>query len=108
MKYYGTIGFWKKDVEIRPGVTRPQIVPREYTGDILDNRQRWIPTEYQNDNLKINIRLSIIGDLYLNENISSVKYATYMGEKWKVSSIDTTKYPRVILELGGVYNGVNA
>jgi hypothetical protein len=107
MKYYGTIGFWKKDVEIRPGVTRPQIVPREYTGDILDNRQRWVPTEFQNDNLTINIRLSIIGDLYLNENISSIKYATYMKEKWKVKSIDTTKYPRVILELGEVYNGVD-
>lgn len=108
MKYCGTIGFWEKDVEIRPGVKRSQIVEKEYTGDILENRQRWASTEFQNDNLVINTRLSIIADLYLNNHISSVKYVTYMGEKWKVKSIDNTKYPRVIMELGEVYNGVNA
>lgn len=108
MKYYGTIGFWQKDVEIRPGVKRSKIVEKSYTGDVLENRQRWATTEFQNDNLVINNRISIIGDLYLNSNISSVKYVTYMGEKWKVKSIDVTKYPRVVMELGEVYNGVNA
>lgn len=108
MKYYGKIGFWENDVEIRPGVKRPQIVEKEYTGDILENRQRWVSTESQNDNLAITSRISIIGDLYLNSHISSIKYAVYMGEKWKVKNIDVTKYPRVVMDLGEVYNGVNA
>lgn len=108
MKYYGIIGFWEKDVEIRPGVKRSKIIEKEYAGDILENRQRWTSSDSQNDNLTINIRVSIIGDLYLNQHISSIKYAEYMGSKWKVKSIDVTKYPRIIMELGEVYNGVNA
>ena len=31
-----------------------------------------------------------------------------MGDKWKVTSLDVSKYPRVIMDIGEVYNGVNA
>lgn len=108
MKYYGTIGFWIKDVEIRPGVKRSQIVEKQYTGDVLENRQRWVPTEDQNDDLTNVNRVSIISDIYFKEHMSSIKYATLLGVKWRVKNIDITKYPRVIMELGGVYNGINA
>lgn len=107
MKYYGEIGFWQEDVEIRPGVSRPSIIPKMYTGDVLRNNQRWASSQHQNDNLTMSHRISIVADLYLNENISSVKYVTYMGNKWKVNSIEVN-YPRVIFELGGVYNGVDS
>lgn len=107
MKYYGKIGFWVDDVEIRPSVFRSQIVEKSYAGDVLDNRQRWNQSGYQNDNLTVNNKISIIADMYLNQHISSIKYVTFMDAKWKVSSIDI-KYPRVILELGEVYDGINA
>ena len=107
MKYYDKIGFWIDDVEIRPGVDRPQIIEKYYAGDILENRQRWDQSGYQNDNLVVKNRISIIADTYFNQNISSIKYVTFMGVKWKVASLDI-KYPRVILELGEVYNGIDA
>ena len=108
MKYYGTIGFWVDDIEVRSGVTKSGIVEKPYTGDILENRQRWVNSDHQNENLTLNIRLSIIADLYLNSHLSSIKYVTYMGDKWKVTSPDVSKYPRVIMDIGEVYNGVNA
>ena len=108
MKYYDTIGFWEDDVEIRPGVSKSSIVERPYAGDILENRQRWMNSDHQNDNLTLNIRLSIIGDLYLNKHLSSIKYVNYMGNKWKVTGLDVSKYPRIIMDIGEVYNGVNA
>lgn len=107
MKYYDKIGFWKDDVEIRPGVYRSEVIEKYYAGDILENRLRWDSTEYQNDDLNVNNKISIIADPYLNENLGSIKYATFMGVKWKVKSIDI-KYPRVIFDLGGVYNGIDA
>lgn len=108
MKYYGTIGFWEDDIEVRPGVTKSGIVEKPYAGDVLENRQRWANSDHQNENLTLNIRLSIIADLYLNNHLSSIKYVNYMGDKWKVTSLDVSKYPRVIMDIGEVYNGVNA
>lgn len=108
MKYYGNIGFWEEDIETgRPSVYRSKIIEKLYTGDIIENRQRFNETQRQNDDLVINNRISIIADLYMNQHMGSIKYATFMGTKWKVKSIDI-KYPRVVLELGEVYNGVNA
>lgn len=107
MKYDDVIGFWEDDVETSPGVYQSQIVEKPYTGDVLENRQRWNSTQNQNDDLTIRNRISIIADLYMNQHMGSIKYVTFMGTKWKVNSLDI-KYPRIILELGEVYNGVNA
>jgi hypothetical protein len=34
-----------------------------------------------------------------------MRYVEFMGAKWKVSSVDATKRPRLVLTLGGLYNG---
>jgi hypothetical protein len=106
MRYYDKIGFWFDDVEVEPGIFRSKIEERYYVGDIIEMRHRWEQSSQQNDNLKINNRISIISDVYLNQHLSSIKYVTFMGSKWKVNSLDV-KYPRVILDLGEVYNGVD-
>lgn len=106
MKFSGTVGFWKKDVEIKPGVYKPEIVERRYTGDVLKNIRRFQSVEnQQNDDLKVNNQLSIISDLYMQQNWASIKYVKWNDVIWKVNSVDIGSYPRVILELGGVYNG---
>lgn len=107
MKYYDKIGFWKDDVEIRPGVYKSEVIEKYYAGDVLENRIRWDTTEHQNDDLNIGNKISIIADPYMNQNLGSIKYATFMGTKWKVRNLDV-KYPRVIFDLGGVYNGIDA
>lgn len=106
MKFSGKVGFWKKDVETKPGVYKSNIVEKNYTGDVLKNIRRFQPAEnQQNENLRVNNQLSIISDLYMQQNWASIKYVVWNGSKWSVSSVDIGSYPRVILELGGVYNG---
>lgn len=106
MKFSGRVGFWIKDVETKPGVYKPEIVEKSYTGDIQRNTRRFQSAEnQQNENLKITNRISIISDLYMQKNWPSVKYVLWNNVKWNVSSVDLSSYPRVILELGGVYNG---
>lgn len=104
MKFYGKIGFWEGSSEIRPGVWRPNIIEREYTGDILQNTRSWQTPDKQNNDLTISNRVTIIADMYLQENISSIRYVTWMGSKWSVTNVDVT-YPVITLTLGGVYNG---
>lgn len=105
MKFSGIIGFWTNDVVTTPGVYRPGIIEKKYTGDVLKNIRRFQSVEnQQNDDLKLNNRLSIISDLYMQKNWSSIKYVVWNGVKWSVTAVDVN-YPRIILDLGGVYNG---
>lgn len=106
MKYYDKIGFWFDDVETEPGIFEPMVEEKYYAGDVIETRQRWENSDRQNDDLTLSNRISIISDMYLNQHLSSIKYATFMGGKWKVIGLDV-KYPRVILDLGGVWNGID-
>jgi hypothetical protein len=36
-----------------------------------------------------------------------MRYVTYMGLKWRITNIDP-QYPRLILTIGGVWNGQSA
>lgn len=106
MKFSGKVGFWQKDVETKPGVYKSEIVEKSYTGDILRNARRFQAAEnQQNENLRVTNRLSIISDLYMKQNWASIKYVSWNGVNWSVTSVDISSYPRVILDLGGVYNG---
>lgn len=106
MKFSGKIGFWIEDVEMKPGVFKPQIIEKNYTGDVLRNIRRFQSAEnQQNENLVVSNKLSIISDLYLQQNWVSIKYVSWNDVNWLVSSVDIGSFPRIILELGGVYNG---
>lgn len=103
-KFYGPIGY-AKTVEKSPGVFVDDIVVRNYSGDMLSNTSRWSnSSESVNDDLTINNRISILADPYAYENFHSMKYVEFMGTKWKINSVEV-QYPRLILSIGGVYNG---
>lgn len=102
-KYYGKIGFAVTS-EDAPGVWVEHITPRFYSGDILNNVRRLENSESLNDNINITERISIVADPYARLNFHSIRYATFMGTKWKVSSVEVS-FPRLVLNLGGIYNG---
>lgn len=105
MKFYGTIGFWEGDHEIAEDVWEPSIVEKEYFGDISRNYRRFQTTQQKNDDFTVNAQLSILADLYAMQNWQSIRYVIWNGVKWKVNNIDGIQYPRITMELGGVYNG---
>lgn len=102
-KWYGVVGYATL-VETSPGVWTEQIVEREYYGEETNNTRRLQPTEHLNDDITISKTISILSDPYANENFHAMRYVTYMGTKWKVSSA-TPQYPRIALTVGGIYNG---
>ena len=102
-KFYGAIGFGVTE-ETAPGVWTEKIVERNYYGDLTRNARKYQSSGNLNDDLTISNEISIIADPYVNENFHLMKYVTFMGAKWKISSVDV-QYPRLILSIGGVYNG---
>ena len=102
-KWAGKIGF-AVPKETTPGVWKDEIVQRTYYGDMIRNTRRLQSSGNLNDNLVIANELSIIADPYANENFHAIRYAEFMGTKWKISGVQV-QFPRLILELGEVYNG---
>lgn len=103
-KYFGKVGFCiTKEYPEKSGIWIEDISEYEYYGDIITNTRKWSSAEYLNDNLKINVRISIVADSFAHKNIGSIRYIWYCGVKWKIDSIDI-QYPRLILSLGGEYN----
>lgn len=102
-KYYGNIGYFVP-VEDEPGVWIQKIVERPYYGDLIRNTSRLQSSGGVNDDINLSNDISIIADPYANENFHHMKYAEFMGAKWKITNAEI-KFPRIILTIGGVYNG---
>ena len=105
-KYYGSVGF-AETKEIRPGVWKPDITERKYYGDIIQNIRKLESSDQVNDDINVSNRLSIVSDPYAYQNFHAIRYAEFMGTRWKVSNVEV-QYPRLILTLGGVWNGEQA
>lgn len=101
-KYFGTIGY-ALTTETAPGVWEEQIIEKQYYGDVLQYSKRYQSTEHLNDNIEISNRISIVADPYALQNFIYIRYVTWMGSKWKVSSVDV-EYPRLVMSIGGLYN----
>lgn len=102
-KFYGAIGY-AKTVETKPGVWTEQITERDYYGDVIRNSRRLQSSDKVNDDISISNQISIVADPYAINNFHSMRYAEFMGAKWKISDVEV-QYPRLLLTLGGLYNG---
>lgn len=90
--------------ETTPGVWEEQIVERVYYGDLIRNTRQYQSSGQLNDNLNINNSVSIVADPYAKQNFHTMRYAKFMGAEWKITNVEV-QYPRLLLTIGGVYNG---
>jgi hypothetical protein len=75
------------------GIWDDVAVERSYRGDILQNIRKWEPTEHKNDDVVISNRISIIADIFAYENLSTIRYVSWMGIRWKVNNIENPTTP---------------
>lgn len=102
-KWFGKIGYAVTG-EIEPGLCEDTIVECEYYGDMTSDRRKRQTSGEVNDNLNLANVISIIADPFALSNCSNMAYAEIMGTKWKISEVEV-QYPRLILTIGGVWNG---
>ena len=102
-KYYGKIGYAVSE-ETSPGVWEERIAEREYYGELIKNTRKLANGENLNDDITVANDVSIVADPFAMEHFYQIRYATLYSVKWKVSDVEV-KSPRLVLRLGGVYNG---
>lgn len=103
-KFYGKIGY-VETVETSPGVWEEKIMERNYYGDMIRNTRRLQTADQLNDNINITNEFSIVADPYAMNHFYSMRYIEFMGAKWKITNVDASTRPRLILSVGGLYNG---
>lgn len=105
-KYYGGIGF-VINKETSPGIWTPTTIVKKYSGEVNRNSRILASPEKVNDDVQISNDISINADPYAKQNFHTIRFAEFMGVRWKVSNvtIDPNNPHRLGLTLGGVYNG---
>ena len=102
MKYYGEVGFGVTE-ELKPGVWKPRMEKRFYSGELMRNPTRNSDSSsHVNENLTLSNQISIVADPFAYQHFSEMKYIEYMGVKWRVSTVEV-QHPRLIITTGGVY-----
>lgn len=107
MKFFGMIGYTITEEQVidgkTTGVWEPKIIEKPYRGDIQKLSVSRQSSDRINDDFRISNRISILSEPFICNNFQNIAYVKWMGSKWKVSTA-SIEYPRIILELGGVYN----
>lgn len=105
-KFYGVIGYGET-VETEPGVWQDEIIEHPYFGDVIRNSRKLQEGEHLNNDLSVGNSISIVADAYANEHFFAIRYIQWAGTLWTVANVDVQS-PRLVLRLGGVYNGPTA
>ena len=104
MKYGGMIGY-SIEREIAPDRYSDTIEEHFYSGDVIRNYYRNQEKQSSTvDDISLSNQISIVADPFAYEHFSSIKYAVWLGKRWKVTGVELA-FPRINLTIGGVWNG---
>lgn len=108
-KFYGKIGFASNEpIEVEPGVWDTPITEAYFYGDVLnDTRTIEVSNNAVDDNINLQNKFSILADDYAYSNHQNMEYIEYNGVLWKIKTAMIQR-PRIIIYVGGVYNGDKA
>ncbi len=105
-RFYDVVGYGVT-IETAPGVWEDVITETAYFGDVIRNTRKMQDGEHLNDNLTVSNSISIVADAYAAQNFFAIRYVKWAGAYWTISDVEVQS-PRLILRLGGVYNGPKA
>lgn len=109
-RFHGNIGYSDGTVETPPGsgVWKDKIVEYSYFGDLeRTSRQLRESGDKANKDITVQNSISIVADAYARDHFHAMRYVRWAGTCWIVEEV-TVESPRLILRLGGVYNGPKA
>lgn len=102
-KFFGVVGYGEQ-VMTSPGIWDDVVVELQAYGDVKRNARTFTESESVNDDLKVNNIISIVMDAYSSEHFHAIRYVLWAGARWKVTEV-TEHRPRLLLRLGGKYDG---
>lgn len=102
-RFYGEVGFGDT-VKTAPGVWEDVITEKKFHGDVLRNTIRSEAGDNINVDVTLSNSISIVANSYAFSHLKNLRYIKFEGELWVIDSIEVRR-PRLILGMGGVYNG---
>jgi hypothetical protein len=105
-RFSGEVGYGRS-VETPPksGVWVDEMTESTYQGDIIRNTRTLVENiNALNEDVTVGNSISIVADQLAIERFYDIKYVRWAGVLWTVTSVEVRR-PRLILNLGSVYNG---
>lgn len=107
-KFFGVVGYGHaEESSSAAGVFEDVITERQYYGDVITNTRRLDDRDKVLPDISVNNSISIVADAYADENFFAIRYVAWARSLWTVTEVEV-KRPRLLLRLGGVYNGPTA
>lgn len=104
-RFYGEVGYGvTEENPSGSGKHVPVITEQAYYGEITRITKQHEPGEKVNSDLSAGVTISILADQYATEHFLNIKYLRWEGVLWTVTNVKVQR-PRLIIEIGGVYNG---
>ena len=102
-RFYGKVGY-VVDTVTGVDITEQKPYERSYKGELVKNRRKLENGVSTADDVTLANQISIVSDPYAMDHIFAIRYVKWMGSPWKVTEVEVA-YPRLILTIGGLYNG---
>ena len=102
-RFFGKIGYQPNGTFV-DGVWTGTITERDLYGEVLEATSSIEPSDKVNDDIRSQNRIEVMADAFAFENFSTIKYVLWNGVRWTVNSVRVER-PRLILSLGGVWDG---
>lgn len=104
-RFFGKVGY-ETPGQLVDDIWTAEIVERDYYGDAVRVSRSLEPNSQVNDDIRLQNQYSIMADAYAMQHYSWIKYLVLDGVRWTVTTVEVQR-PRLILSLGGVYDGQN-
>lgn len=104
MARYAGLVCYAEQVETSPGIWKNKELTRMMKGDLIRQNANINSDGKVNSDVTLNHRVSLIGDAYAFGNYFNMKWIFIDGRKVKINSVEVSR-PRIILTLGGLWNG---
>lgn len=105
-RFYGKVGY-ALPAETVDGVYKNNIQERDYYGEVKDEMSMSRNDGQVNDDITLSQMIVIVADKFAFENFQRIKFVEHYGALWLVTSVKVER-PRLLLRLGGPYNGPRA
>lgn len=110
MRFAGAVGYVTPQ-ETVPGVWTDVVTEVTYYGDVIRQSRRLdppsqVPPVVSND-ISLENQFSILADEAAYANFKQMRYIVWEGVHWTISNVEVRR-PRLILTVGGIWNGNTA
>lgn len=103
MRVSGKLGIVEQ-TEVRPGIWEETVTEVPYLGDVMQRTEALDGSDSVLPRYRTNTSVSVPARGVGPRDNSSIRYLTWKGERWQISTI-VDKPPMIVIYIGEVYNG---